>query len=100
MFSTINFSFVHNMTKNYLFYKNHLRMKPFSFLISLSLLILFPSAAGAQSHIDAKRVKLGVFVSPALSWMHPTTKKSSDNNFRTQGNGSKMGFTYGLMLDY
>lgn len=75
-------------------------MKPFSFLISLAILILFPFAARAQSHIDAKRVKLGVFVSPALSWMHPTTKKSSDNNFKTQGNGSKMGFTYGLMLDY
>jgi len=75
-------------------------MKSLSFFISFALLTLFPIMADAQSNIDAKRVKLGVFVSPSLSWMHPTTKKSSDNNFKTEGNGSKMGFTYGLMLDY
>ncbi len=75
-------------------------MKPLSFLISLAILILFPYAGQAQSHIDAKRVKLGIFVAPTLSWMHPTTKKSNDNSFSTRGNGSKTGFTYGLMIDY
>lgn len=50
--------------------------------------------------IDTKQLRFGAFVAPTASWMKPTANKSDDNEYLTSGNGTKLGFTYGLMAEY
>jgi hypothetical protein len=50
--------------------------------------------------IDTKKLRFGAFVAPTVSWMKPTANKSDDNSFLTSSDGSKIGFTYGLMAEY
>ena len=57
-------------------------------------------AAVNPAYIDYKSVRFGVFVAPNISWMHPTASQSADGNYKVQGNGGRMGFTYGLMAEY
>jgi len=54
----------------------------------------------AQEAIQPRRVHLGAYISPTMSWMKPTTGKSDDNIFEVQGNGARLGFTYGLLADF
>lgn len=56
------------------------------------VIIITGSHLYAQSD-DFQRVRLGVKIAPAIVWMKSNTK---DIN----GNGSKIGFSYGLLLDY
>ena len=82
-------------------------MKKLILTSSSLLLLLFAmsgSAAFAQtddnSSVDVKRLKIGAFVAPTLSWMHPTTSQSDNGEFSAESLGSKLGFTYGIMVDY
>ena len=46
------------------------------------------------------RIRFGAFVAPNISWMHPTANKSDDGQYNVTSDGSKVGFTYGLMAEY
>lgn len=51
-------------------------------------------------NIDSKDFRFGIFVAPTLSWMRPTTNITDDNTYAPTNEGSKIGFTYGLMAEY
>ncbi len=68
-------------------------------LVMLGFLSSQTPLAQAQN-IDSKKLRFGAFIAPTLSWMRPTANKSDDNQFLTSNNGSKIGFTYGLMAEY
>ena len=44
--------------------------------------------------------RFGVFLAPNISWMKPTNTKSNDGLHRVSSDGSKVGFTWGLIADY
>ncbi len=44
--------------------------------------------------------RFGVFLAPNISWMKATNTKSNDGMHRISSDGSKVGFTWGLMADY
>lgn len=69
-------------------------------VLLLSLIIGNKSFAQSESGIDTRQLKIGAFVAPTLSWMHPTTSVSDNGEFETSSLGSKLGFTYGIMFDY
>jgi hypothetical protein len=46
------------------------------------------------------KVRFGVFFAPTMSWMKPTSNKSDDKLYIVNSEGSKAGFTWGLMADY
>ncbi len=52
------------------------------------------------SSIDSKKFRFGVFVAPTMAWMRPTTDKTDDGQYEPTNDGSKIGFTYGLMAEY
>lgn len=58
------------------------------------------SVAGSSLSIDSKKFRFGVFVAPTMAWMRPTTDKTDDNQYAPTNEGSKVGFTYGLMAEY
>lgn len=68
------------------------------------LLLLCISPIFAQktstSDIESRKIRFGVYIAPTLSWMKPTTAKTGDGLYAPKNNGSKMGFTYGLMAEY
>lgn len=62
--------------------------------ISLLLCLIYAGCFVVNAQTDElQRVRLGIKVAPAINWMKPNTKN-------IQGNGTKLGFSYGLMLDY
>jgi len=70
-----------------------------------ALLVLTSGLASAQEesstvNIDSKKLRFGVFVAPTMSWMRPTTDKTDDGEYAPENQGSKIGFTYGLMAEY
>ena len=56
--------------------------------------------AQAEARITVNRIRLGAFVAPNVSWMHPTANKSDDGLYNVSSQGSKVGFTYGLIAEY
>lgn len=56
--------------------------------------------AGTRRGINVNRLRFGAFVAPNISWMKPTAATDDGNQFKTENNGSRIGFTYGLMADY
>lgn len=52
------------------------------------------------SRIDVNRLRFGAFVAPNISWMKPTAATDDDKRFDVENQGTKIGFTYGLMVDY
>ncbi len=46
------------------------------------------------------KTRFGVFIAPNTSWMKPTSNKSDDRQYIISKEGSRIGFTWGLMLDY
>lgn len=74
-------------------------MNKICFLLFASFFLL-PNFSQAQRNIDTKKLRLGVFAAPTISWMRPTTVKSNDREFESQNEGSKTGFIYGLMIEY
>lgn len=53
---------------------------------------------GTSVHVS--RLRFGAYVAPTISWMKPTASTDDENKFNVENNGSKVGFTYGLMMDY
>lgn len=50
--------------------------------------------------IDVNRLRFGAYVAPNISYMKPTSTKDDKSEFATESNGSKVGFSYGLMAEY
>lgn len=50
--------------------------------------------------MDIEKVRIGAYLSPNISWMHPTSSKSSDGDFYVGSNKNIVGFSWGLMADY
>ncbi|HXS38423.1 MAG TPA: outer membrane beta-barrel protein [Flavipsychrobacter sp.] len=50
--------------------------------------------------IDVNRVRFGAFISPDISWMHPTASQSDDGHYFVSNKGSKIGYNWGLMAEY
>src|SRR5690606_14030633 len=52
-------------------------------------------------YAEKRKLRFGVYVAPTTSWMRPTTQKAGEHDeFRTENDGNKLGFIYGLMMDY
>jgi len=49
---------------------------------------------------DIGRLRFGVFLAPTVSWLKPTANKSDDKLYIVNSEGSKAGFSWGLMMDY
>lgn len=47
-----------------------------------------------------RKTRLGLFVSPLNSWMKPTASKSNDGLYLVESDGSKVGYSWGLMVDH
>lgn len=50
--------------------------------------------------IKEQKLRFGAYVAPTLSWMKPANSKSNDGVYNVSNNGSKIGFTWGLLVDY
>lgn len=55
-----------------------------------------PMRGGAE----LKKARFGLFVAPNISWMKPTANKSDDKLYLVDNPGNKIGFSWGLMIDY
>ncbi|MEO6833674.1 MAG: porin family protein [Chitinophagaceae bacterium] len=53
-----------------------------------------------KSRLDVNRIRFGVFLAPNISWMKPTAATDDSRNYNVSSDGSKLGFTYGLMAEY
>lgn len=53
-----------------------------------------------RGSIDVNRLRFGAYFAPNVSWMKPTSAKSDNGVFRISSGGSKLGYTWGLMVDY
>lgn len=75
-------------------------------LLSAAVLTAFVHGAQAQDidHVDTRvtfnRIRFGAYIAPNSSWMRPTASKSDDGQYNVSKNGSRVGFTYGLMAEY
>lgn len=79
-------------------------------LILLSVLSASTLMATAQNYepINSKptrsteksNFRFGAFFAPNISWMRPTASKSDNGVYDVKSNGSKVGFTWGVMVDY
>lgn len=49
---------------------------------------------------DIRKTRFGLFIAPNNSWMKPTASKSNDGLYTVNSNGSKIGYSWGLMVDY
>lgn len=59
-----------------------------------------PIATTSDHKIDVKKLRFGAYFAPNISWMRPTASKSDDGVYSVESNGSKVGYTWGLMIDY
>ncbi len=50
--------------------------------------------------VEIRRLKIGAYIAPNISWMKPTATKSNDGLYRVSSQGSRVGFSWGLMGDY
>lgn len=83
-------------------------MRRKNYIVAAGLILLAANLGHAQSgsqlsnsfDIDSKKLRFGAYIAPTISWMRPTTNKTSDGLYEPKNNGSKMGFTYGLMAEY
>ena len=79
--------------------------------IALSLFSFFAGNASAQhfevmdddvqeGRIDVNKLRFGVYFAPNISWMKPTSAKSDNGIYKITSDGSKVGYTWGLLADY
>lgn len=45
-------------------------------------------------------LRFGAYFAPTIAWMHPTTGKSDNGLYSVSSEGSKLGYMWGLMMDY
>ncbi|HRP88633.1 MAG TPA: porin family protein [Edaphocola sp.] len=71
-------------------------------LSSLSLALIGTSASFAQGSydIDLKPFRIGAYVAPTIAWMKSSARTDDGKNYNITNDGSKMGFTYGLVAEY
>lgn len=50
--------------------------------------------------VKQQKLRFGAYLAPTISWMKPANNKSNDGRFAVANNGSKVGFSWGLMVDY
>ena len=56
--------------------------------------------AAPAKRLDIRRIRIGAYIAPNISWMKPTAAKSNDGDYRVSSLGSKVGFSWGIMADY
>jgi hypothetical protein len=59
-----------------------------------------PVSRGKGQKMELRKFRFGVFVAPNTSWMKPTANKSDDRLYVIESQGSRGGFSWGLMADY
>lgn len=59
-----------------------------------------PVPVKSHRELGIGKARFGVFIAPTISWMKPTANKSDDKLYVVEGGGSKVGFTWGLLMDY
>jgi hypothetical protein len=72
-------------------------------LLPFLLVLLTVSGVYAQDDYPAARsqsMRFGAYIAPNLSWMHPTAGKSDDGRYVVESNGSKIGYSWGLLAEY
>lgn len=75
-------------------------------LMTLTAALVIAQVASAQdadraeSRVTLNRIRFGAYIAPNMSWMRPTASKSDNGEYDVSKNGSKLGFTYGLMAEY
>ncbi len=66
--------------------------------------LVFTSASlqclAQDAQIDVRNVRFGAYIAPNVSWMHPVAAKSDDGQYMVKSTGSKVGYAWGLMVDY
>ena len=67
--------------------------RPISILVLIA--VFFSTAVTAQSDMDDRKFRFGLMASPNLGWLRPNIPELEKN-----GLDSRLGFGYGLMLDY
>lgn len=55
-------------------------------------------AAGSNNF--NKKTRLGLFIAPNNAWMKPTASKSNDGLYLVSNEGSRIGYSWGLMVDH
>lgn len=76
-----------------------------SILVAISTFALaqtyeYGPAVPVKSGLDVGKMRFGLFVAPNISWMKPTASKSNDGLYLVNSEGSKLGYSWGLMADY
>ncbi|MBS1644335.1 MAG: PorT family protein [Bacteroidetes bacterium] len=56
-----------------------------------------PSPSGK---LDVNKIRFGVYIAPNISWMKPTAATDDARLYNVSSDGSKVGFSYGLMAEY
>lgn len=55
---------------------------------------------GGSSSYSLRKTRLGLFISPLNSWMKPIASRSNDGLYMVESDGSKVGYSWGLMVDH
>lgn len=62
------------------------------------------SPAGSPRHHGGNSregdLRFGAYFAPTIAWMHPTTGKSDNGLYSVSSEGSKLGYMWGLLMDY
>lgn len=59
-----------------------------------------PYQSSGSFGIDTKKLRFGAYVAPTTAWMRATSKSDDNKNYNITNDGTKVGFTYGLMAEY
>lgn len=52
------------------------------------------------SSAELRKTRFGLFIAPNNAWMKPTAAKSNDGLYLVSSEGSKIGYSWGLMIDH
>ncbi len=55
---------------------------------------------GSGSRLDVRKLRIGVYLAPTVSYMRPTASTDDDRNYNVSSEGSITGFMAGFMGDY
>ena len=53
-----------------------------------------------RGSIDVNRLRFGAYFAPTISWMRPAAATDDQNQFNVKSDGSRVGYTFGLMAEY
>ncbi len=54
----------------------------------------------SEVDIDVNNLRFGAFFAPSLAWMHPVTSTSEDGHYHVSSQGSRSGYSWGLIAEY